>query len=253
MITLLKCEFMKTRHCYLFITALVITAMCLGWSLHGEVTPELSQHGWRMFLYQFPLVNAIFLPLLAMVIASKLCQIEYKSDMLKALCCTAPRGKLYDAKMIYGLGIITACVILMWTITVGFGLFHNFQGDFPLNLYLLYLLFTLVPTMVIYLFQHTLSLLFKNPAVAFFIGILGEFAGIFSMFLPAFPWLRRSLLWGYYGVLQFVGLFGWTKETRYAGAHFDVLPIDWQFFGVLIAAGVALYLIGKYLFYKKEV
>ena len=110
-----------------------------------------------------------------------------------------------------------------------------------------------MPTVVIYIFQHSLSIIFKNQAVAFFVGIIGEFAGIFSMFLPNVPFLRKSLLWGYYGVLQFVGLFGWTKETRYENAYFDIMPIDWTFFWVLSAAGIIIYFAGKRIFCKREV
>lgn len=253
MIGLLKCEFMKTRRCYIFLTALIISALGLCWGLYGNYTDMIIKHGWRMFLYQLPLVNAIFLPLLAMVVSSRICNTEHKGLMLKQLCCITKRGKLYDAKLIYGLGIMCVCTVIMWGGTIAFGMYKGFEGNLPINLYLLYLLFTLVPTVVIYIFQHTLSLVFKNQAVSFFVGILGEFIGIFSMFLPSVPALRKSVLWGYYGVLQFVGMFGWNKETRYANVSFDVMPIDWTFFGVLTAAGVLIYLIGRYVFSKKEV
>ena len=253
MTTLLKCEFLKTRRCRVFLTALAVTALGLCWGLYGNYTKEVLYHGWRMFLYQLPLVNAIFLPLLAMVVASRLCGLEHRGSMLKGLCCMVPRGKLYDAKLLYGLGILTACTLIMWSITIVFGIYQGFQGDFPVGLYLLYLLFTLVPTIVIYIFQHTMSFIFKNQAISFSVGILGEFAGLFSMFLPQLPMLRKSVLWGYYGALQFVGMFGWTKETRYASVHFDIMPIDWFAFGALIAAGAALYFIGRYLFIQKEV
>ncbi|MGI5825179.1 MAG: ABC transporter permease, partial [Bacillota bacterium] len=222
MIKLLKCEFMKARRRYVFLTALVITVLGLCWGLYGNYTEVIIKHGWRMFLYQLPLVNAIFLPLLAMVVSSRLCGMEHKGLMLKQLECIISPGKLYDAKLIYGLSIMTVCTLLMWSATVVFGIYKGFEGGFPVKLYLLYLLFTIVPTAVIYIFQHSLALIFKNQAVSFFVGILGEFVGIFSMFLPSIPMLRKSVLWGYYGVLQFVGMFGWSKETRYANVHFDV-------------------------------
>ena len=190
MMRLLKCEYMKTRHCFILTTALVISAMCLCWCLYGKVTDDIIKHGWRMFLYQFPLVNAIFLPLLSTVIASRLCNIEHKKNMQKLLFCIEKKDKLFDAKLLYGLGIITVCIILMWIVTVIFGIVNGFLSPFPIKLYLLYFIFTLIPTVVIYIFQHTLSMLFKNQAIAFFTGIIGEFIGIFSMFLPSIPFLR---------------------------------------------------------------
>lgn len=253
MIKLLKCEFMKTRRCYVFLTALVICAMCLCWSFYGEITEDRLRLGWMMNLYQYPLINAIFLPLLSIVTASRLCGIEHKGLMLKELCSMEKKGRIFDAKLLYGLGIMVICVVVMWAAEIIYGKFIGYYGEFPQNLYLLYLIFTLVPTMVIYVFQHTLSLVFKNQAVSFFVGIIGEFAGIFSMFLPSIPNLRRALLWGYYGVLQFVGLYGWTKETRYENAYFEIMPIDWTFFVVLIAAGMVIYLAGKKIFCSREV
>ncbi len=248
----LKCEILKSKHRYIFLTALAVTAMCIVWGTNGNYTEDIMRLGWRLFLYQMPLVNAIFFPVLASVVASSICSVEHKGHMLKSLCCIEERGKLYDAKLMYGLGIMTVCVLISWTATVLFGFYKGFGGEFPLELYLLYLLFTYVPTVVIFIFQYVISLLIKNQAAAFFTGVIGEFIGIFSMFLPSVPWLRRTVLWGYYGVLQFVGLFGWTKETKYKFAHLDLMTIDWPFFAVLIAVGIGLYLLGKYLFSRKE-
>lgn len=244
---------MKIRRCHIFLTALILTALAVAWSLYGNYGADQIRLGWRMFLYQLPLVNSIFLPFMATVIASRLCGIEHKGVMLKQLCAIEKRGRLYNAKLILGLAIMVVCVLIMWCITIIFGMYKGFEGDCPFDLYLLYLLFTIAPTISIYIFQHTLSMVFKNQAVPFFAGIIGEFAGLFSMFLPQLPWLRRSLLWGHYGALQFMGMFDWTKETRYANVHFDVMPIDWTFFATLIAVIFVMYFIGRQWFIKKEV
>ncbi len=253
MIRLLKCEIMKTKHQWVFVTALLLTAATVMAGLHGSYGHDQLRLGWRMLLYQLPLINGIFLPLIASVTASRICGSEHNGGMLRRLCTVTERGRLYDAKLDFGLGIMLLCVLIMWGATVAFGVYKGFEGECPVKLYLLYLLFTLTPTAAIYIFQHSLSMAVKNQAVPFFVGVLGEFAGVFSMFLPALSWLRRSLLWGYYGALQFVGLYGWTKEDRYKYAHFDVLPVDWASFAVLIGAMVIMYFFGRYLFSKKEV
>ena len=254
---LLKCEFLKTRRRYIFLTALVITAMGVLWGTYGDYNSEsgkfMLENGWMNFLYQLPLLNAIFFPLLSIVVASRLADVEHKGAALKQLCAIEEKGKLYDAKLLYGLGIVLLCVFLSWSAIVVFGMIKGFGGEFPLRLYLLYLLFTMMPTAAIYIFQHSLSLIFKNQAISFFAGIIGTFAGLFSMFLPQLPALRRCLPWGYYGALQFVGMFGWTQETRYANAYFAIMEIDWVFFAVLTAATVAIYLIGRTAFCEREV
>lgn len=253
MITLLKCECKKTKGKYLLLSALAITAIELCWALYGKYNTFALKWGWMMLLYQLPLVNAIFMPLLSIIISSRLADIEHKGVTLKQLAVITDKGNIYDAKFVYGLFLVLLCNLLSWSAIIIFGYVKGFSGTVPLKLYALYLLFTITPTTVIYVFQHILSLLVKNQAVTFFAGIIGTFFGLFAMFLPQFPLLRRLLPWGYYGTLQFVGMFGWTKETRMKNVSFEVMRIDWLSFGILIAAGIALYIVGRKLFCRKEV
>lgn len=253
MIRLIKCEYRKTRGRYVFLTALALTAVSLSWGLYGKYGDFEIRNGWMCFLYQLPLINAIFMPILTIVIASRLCDIEHKGAMFKQLLAIVPKGKVYDAKLLYGVFMIVICTLIHWGVTIAFGYFKGFGGSVPLKLYLIYLLFTLVPSITIYLFQHTLSIVFPNQAVAFFAGIIGAFVGLFSMFLPPFPVLSKLILWRYYGTLQFVGLFGWTKEERYANAYFEVMGFDWTAFWILVVACMVMYIAGKILFCRKEV
>lgn len=251
---LLQCEYKKTRRRYIFLTALAITVIQLCWSFYGDYVDDfMITNGWMMLLYQFPMVNAIFFPILSIVVSSRLCDIEHKGGMFKQLSVMTQKGSIYDAKFLFGLGIVLACVLISWCATIIFGYIKGFEGNVPIKLYLLYLLFTVVPTVVVYLFQHILSMLFKNQAVTFFAGVIGTFVGLFAMFLPNLPLVRRLFIWGYYGVLQFVGLFGWTSETRYEYAYFSMMDIDWGCFLILAIAGVVMYVVGRNLFCRKEV
>lgn len=252
MINLLRCEFLKTRRRWIFVTALVLVAMQTAWGLHGNYNDFSIANGWMMFLYQLPLVNAIFLPILAIVVASRLCDVEHKGVMLKQLATVSRRGRIYDAKLLYGLAIMAVCVLINWGITIAFGYYKGFAGDVPMDLYLLHLAFTFVPTMSIFIFQYILALLCKNQAITFFAGVIGTFGGLFSMFLPQLPWLRKLLLWGHYGALQMVGMFGWTKETRYDNAYFEVMGIDWQFCLVALGLCLIMYIIGRQIFVRKD-
>lgn len=252
MIKLLKCEFMKIHRRYIFLTALVVTGAMLAWIYPDNYGKDFLRVAWMGYLYQLPLINAIFLPLLSIIISSRLCDIEHKGNMLKQLAVTADRGKIYDMKLIFGFAIMLFCIVLSWIMTIVFGYHEGFKGNVPLKLYLLYLLFTTVTTAAVYIFQHIMSLCFKNQAVTFLTGTIGTFFGVFSMFLPQFTWLRKSLIWGYYSALDFVGLFGWTKEYRYRLAHFEIMEIDWKAFGVLIFVCIAMYIAGREIFKRKE-
>lgn len=253
---LLRCEYQKSRGRWIFLTALALTVMAAVFALRGDYEGEnhlfFMENGYLMYLYQLPMVNAIFFPLLGMVVASRLCDLEHKGDNLKLLCTLAEKGRIFDVKLLYGLGITLFCVCLYWAACLITGALLGFIGPVPWKLELMYLLFTLTPTAVIYVFQHSLSLLVKNQAVALCAGALGEFAGLFLMFLPQLQWLRRCLIWGAYGALQFVGLFGWDKDTRWANAGFELLGYDWLAFALLCLMGLGLYLLGRNLFIRKE-
>ena len=257
MIRLLRCEYLKSRRRFVPVTALAVTAIAFVWATYGDYDSEsgrfMIENGWMNFLYQLPLLNAIFFPIISIVVASRLADVEHKGGCLKQLCAIEQKGKLFDAKLIYGLGIILFSVVIHWCAVIAFGKYMDFGGELPWKLYLIFLAFTALPTALVYIIQHSLSLIFKNQAVSFFAGIIGTFAGLFSMFLPQFPALRRCLPWGHYGALQFVGLFGWTKETRYENAYFEIMGIDWTFFAVSAAAAIVIYLIGRRIFCKKEV
>lgn len=250
MISLIKTEFLKNRKKYLLPITLAITALELAWVFYGNYSDDTILKGWMMFLYQLPLVNAIFLPFLMTVVASRLSDLEHRGHMLRRLASIAPKGALYDAKLVYGFSIVLVSLIVQFAAVVVFGKIKGFGGPFPLKLYSFYWLFTITASFTIYLVQHTLSLMFQNQAVSFFAGVIGEFIGVFSMFLPQIPWLRKAILWGYYGALQFVGS-DYDRTTRIS--TFYIMNIDWPFFAALIVIDVLLYIAGKKLFCEREV
>ena len=118
MIKLIKCEYMKTKRKHIFLTTFALLVLMGMWAFYGTSSKDMSdfirQNGYTMFLYQFPLVNAIFFPLLCTVIASRLCDIEHKGGNFKLLCTMEDKGKILDVKLIYGLTIVISGVILFW-------------------------------------------------------------------------------------------------------------------------------------------
>lgn len=256
MMRLLKAERLKNRGRFILPTVLALTAMACIWALYGDYGEPgsfMRRNGYMLFLYQLPLVCSIVFPLICTVIASRLAEIEHKGGNLKLICTMAGRGGIFDAKLIYGLAPVLLGVLAFWAASLAGGLVLGFGGQPPLRLYLMFLLFITVPTAAIYILQHGLSMLIKNQAVPLCIGALGEFAGLFSMFLPQFVWLRRLLPWGWYGALQFVGLFGWTKELRYEGAYFENMDYDWLTFAVVVFAALLFYAAGRTAFCRKEI
>ena len=89
--------------------------------------------------------------------------------------------------------------------------------------------------------------------MSFFTGAIGTFVGVFSMFLPQIPLLRQLIPWGFYGALQFMGLFGWTSKERYANAYLEVMPVDSTVYVIIAIYMILFYAVGKFMFCRKEI
>ena len=256
MITLLKAEHMKARRRYIGLSALAITLFGLVFALYGSYEGDAAlffrQNGYRLYLYQLPIVYSIFLPVMCMVVASRLADLEHKGQEMKMLRCMSRSGAIFDAKLIYGLAIVSACTILFWAIVpVWAKLFQGVEGPLPWREGLCQLCFVLICTAVVYTLQHSISLLVKNQAVALGIGSLGCFYGLFALYIQSAA-LRRILPWGYYAALAFMGLFGWSKETRYSEAWLENMGYDYLSLVLLLVMGLAIYLLGRSLFMRRE-
>lgn len=250
MIALWRAEYRKTRGRYLFLFVLAMSVVGLMWALSGKLSEDAIAKGWYMLLYQMPLINVLILPMMAMLVSSRLGDLEHKNGMLRHLCTVAERGKLYDAKLLYGLGLIFAGILIQWCGIIADGFFrHHFGGSFLVKEYLLLLLFTIAPTFAVYILQHTVTMCFVRPAIPYIVGIIGEFVGLLSMFLP-YHFLSYGTPWGYYGALMLV----WSeydRATRISTYFFR--EIDWGAFIAIEIITAVIYIAGKIAFCKKEV
>ncbi len=252
MIRLLKCEYLKTRRRYLLLTVIAAMTVYFIWTFHGSYNAEGIRHGWALFLYQQPVVNTIFMPFFCIIIASRLSAIEHRGAMLKQLCTMTDKGRLYDAKLIYGMFLMSFCVAVSWIGAVLFGMYKGYSGVFPLGLYGLYFIYTLLTVLEIYTLQHFLAIISKNQSVGFFVGITGEFAGLFSLFLPNIEWLRKLVPYGHFGQLDFIGMYGWTKTEHMRNVYFKLMDTE-NFVFVVALLILIFYITGRYIFVRKEV
>lgn len=245
----LALEFYKIRRrrVWMIVGAMILVQILWSvWGVGRMDAHKLSQ-GWMYFLYQYPLLNSIMMPVIAAVVASRLSDIEHKGQMLKLLDTVMPAGRLFAAKFLCGALYMFAAVLLQVIVMVAVGHAVGFAGNPPLDKLLYYLLFTTAVNLTILLLQQILSLLFVNQMVSLTVGLIGGFAGLFIMFFPQN--LERLLLWGYYGVLMFVGM-NWDRATRISDFYYA--PIDWGGFITLAVMFCAIYTIGHTLFVRKE-
>lgn len=245
----LKIEFYKTRHLKIWVVVaalIVVQLLWVLWSFRKMDATELAQ-GWMRFLYQLPLLNAIMMPIIAAVTASRLCDVEHKGKTLKLLHTFLPAGKLFDAKFLCGAIYMLSASLLQLFIVVIFGMLKGFSGSFPIIYLGYYLLFVTSVSLTLFLIQQIISLLFLNQMVALTVGLLGGLFGLFSMFFPL--WLQQLMPWGYYGVLMMVQM-NWDSVAE--ASTLQWLPANWSGFVMLLAIFCIFYFIGRILFVRKE-
>lgn len=250
MIRLWRAEYQKTRRRYLLLLVLGMSAVTLLWALGGRLSDDAREKGWYMLLYQMPLINVLTLPLLAMLISSRLGDLEHKNNMLSHLCCISERGKLYDVKLLYGFALMLAGILVQWCGIILDGKFiQHFGGSFMPKEYFLLLLFTIAPTAAIYVLQHAVAICCTKPAVPYIVGIVGEFAGVLSMFLP-YRWFSQAMPWGYYGELMLIRS-EYDRETRISTYFFR--EVNYMGFAAVLIITIVIYLAGRVIFCKKEI
>lgn len=245
----LKMEFYKTRNrkIWVIVAALIIVQLLwVLWAFRSMDATELAQ-GWMKFLYQLPLLNAIMMPVIAAVTASRLCDVEHKGKTLKLLHTFQHAGKLFDAKFLCGAVYMLSVSLLQLCTIILFGILKGFSGSFPTIYLIYYLLFVTSVSLTLFLIQQVISLLFSNQMVALTVGLLGGLLGLFSMFFPI--WMQQLIPSGYYGVLMIVNM-SWITVAE--NSTLQWLPANWTGFTLLLVMFFVIYFTGRTIFIRKE-
>ncbi len=243
-------EILKTKGRKIWLVVMVMMAVQLlwaGWAISNKDADDLVQ-GWMFFLYQFPMLNCIIMPVIAAVVASRLSEVEHRGQTFKLLETMMPVRRLYAAKFIWGSIYMLGAALGQLAIIIGMGLLLHFGGSVPWGALAGYLFFTVVVSLTIYAFQQGVSLLVANQMVPMTLGLVGGFIGLFSMFFP--QGFQKLVLWSYYGVLMQVGM-NWDQATR--ATDFYWMPIDWIGFILILVYFGLIYGIGQMLFVRREV
>lgn len=245
----LHAEHQKIRHTKAILVPLGFLGFYFLWTMWqiSSMKPDEFPTGYAMLFYQLPVMNAILLPLMISVIASRICDMEVKGDTLKLLYTIQKPGSFFDCKYLNSFRYLVFFTIGQGLLILFFGSLKKF-GGFRSEDYFLYLLTVLIVSAVILVIQQTLSLLSENQLFPLGVGIAGSFLGLFSMFFPV-P-VARFVLWGYYAAFSTVGM-DWNKDTRII--HYYEIPFPTHKFILFLAFGVLIFLLCRTVFSKKEV
>lgn len=241
-------ELSKLRRKRLWLTVLLVLGFESLWitailmvSLSRETSTSTTM---EYTIGQASQVHAIFAPILATVVVSRLVAMEHDGGMMPVLfAANQSRGSLFLAKY-----AVTAAISTAGTIFVVFTVFLIATGRDVLSnpgLVVLWLLGLILANLAIIAIQLVLALLFQRQAVTLTVGIIGGLMGSFAGFVPKvvaifIPW-------------QYPGLVTPVRMEQADGMITGFSPVD--HLTVLIAlvavVGVIFIVAGQLLFSRR--
>lgn len=217
------------------------------WQLNSAAPEELDV-GYILLFHHLPVMNTLLLPMLAAVIASRLCDMEIKGDTLKLLYTMEDQGAFFDCKYLMGLKYLCFFTLAQGLMIVALGHMYHFTA--PLKWYMLleHMAVTFFVSAALLSVQQVFSLLSSSQILPLAAGVAGCFLGLFSLFFP--PAAARFFIWGYYAAFPLSSM-DWERSTR--AVHYYEEPFPLGGFLIFLLAVIVIYRICRFLTVRKEV
>ncbi|MBB6015974.1 ABC transporter permease [Deinococcus radiopugnans] len=230
-------EFRKMRRLRTLPIALLLVAVLVALA-SGQLMAGGGTKTGASMLMSYTMVAAMISPIMAAVVASRQTEIEHSSGgwwwspvggiPVAQLC----RAKLLATSLVM-LGVVAVQTLLIVLIALAAGV----SAGWNVGAWASYVLLLLLVN-VAFLAVHTyLAARFDNQLLAVGVGILGGFAGIYSLLAPSA--LARVIPWGYYALIshtQFVQENG-QFDVRYLTPEYP-----WIIGFVAVVLGLFTYL-----------
>lgn len=245
----LELEFQKAkrRGIWLVLFALLLVQIAyMNWGLSSE---KMLADGWLCALYNMPIINAIMLPTVFAILASRIIDFEHRENTWKLLETMQSKKSLFFTKALTGLFYILVFATFQLIAILMIGFYHGFGGSFEAWAYGYYFLQTVSISFILYLIQMLLSMLFHNQAISLSVGLCGSLVGLFILYLPR-SILYEIIPWGLYGATMIVGM-NWDPVTRYTEFYF-AKPLSGSVISVVLWIAL-LILAGWKLFEQKPI
>lgn len=245
------CECKKTKGRLASILAPILGIISLWslWLLH-DPDSELLKTGYTYMTTTLMLLNAIMLPVTIAVMASRQMDMENKGNTYKLYYTLQPKSGFFFCKLL----LATFHLLLFFAgEAVMIILLGNFSGvteAFPLSAYGWLFGSGFLTCILLDILQLFLSLRLENQLYPLFIGLMGSFAGLFSMLLPNGSLFLRLCPWSYF-TLGSSFLMVYDEETKIMS--YPPIPFDTVGFSLLLAAIVILFIAVRNYFIRKEV
>lgn len=238
----------KRRKIGLTITAFLAVQFLWGlWAFH-DPTPAEQAKGFLSLLYSIPILDAVMVPPIMAILASRLADIEHKGCTYKQLETLRTPGSLYHAKACCGLLIIIVMFAVQYTLFILLGYVIGYQDSPDAAHYLLSYGLKLASNSALFLMQLALSMLFANQMIPLVVGLCGSLFGLLLMFVKMYSFLP----WG--GNLNSaLVMIEWNADTRQASYFYrEYSPVELAAVGMIFVWLVLFYVGGRLLFNRRE-
>lgn len=196
----------------LFLCLLVPCILMLWVGGLAPSDPEELANGYSALFYSIPVIEAILMPVMMAVLASRLWEMEVKGSMPKLLYTLQERRSLFAGKAAYGLLEVLLVTLLEMGAAVLLGIVHGYTEAFPAGQFGYLTVCALAVNAMLFGSEFLLMILARTPLPALCVGILGSLVGLFSAFLP--PIVSYFVPWGYYIPLSTYEVANWDEAAH---------------------------------------
>ena len=212
--------------------------------------PEELANGYSALLYSLPVIEAILMPVMMAVLASRLWDMEIKGNTAKLLYTLQSRRSLFAAKAALGLAEIFLIVTLEAAGAPLIGHLQHYTQPYPAAGQAAYLWgCTFAVDCMIFFSELLLTVLLANPLPALCVGILGTLLGLFSAFMPA--WVGYFVPWGYFIPLNTYRIADWDQANKVV--TYMIVPFQWPLLVATVVLAGILFFAAWYAMRNKEV
>ena len=209
----LHAEFQKARRRHDVWICLAVPVVVFLWAGRAASTdPEELANAYSALLYAMPVLNAIIMPVVMALLASRLWDVEVKGSTTKLLYTLQSRRSLFAAKTAFGIGEVVVMVVLEMAAAVLLGHVQHYTEVLPVGPFLYFGVCTLAVDIMLFLSELLFMLALENPLPALCVGIVGALVGLFSAFMP--PIVSYFVPWGYFIPLGSYEVKFWDEASH---------------------------------------
>lgn len=140
---------------------------------------------WEDLIVGPATMNGLFLPILAAVIASRICDMEHRGNTWKLLECNNENRKaIWFCKFTVVTVLMLAAILIQALVIVAYGNAVGIVEPLPVKTLWEFVLGTVMVTFVVVTIQVFFSLVFANQLIPMSIGMIGALIGFISTLLP---------------------------------------------------------------------